>query len=174
MAAAEKARQRRWRDAQRRQRHRACPFGRPRGPGAPWAAVAPRCSSSTSVTSSSSRLTVRPPGLSLRPGAQCKRYVPARTSVPVLGSCVRAGSRTSRWGLKGQLPAAAGRGFIGLRVGETPPQTWGRQDRTLSALYSVRWARTAHPVAAEGVGGRLPVPPFPPALWGHFLLTINL
>lgn len=39
--------------------------------------VAPRCSSSASLSPpSSSRLSVRPPGLSLRPGAQCKRYVP--------------------------------------------------------------------------------------------------
>ena len=130
MAAAEEARQR----AGSRMLSggsdtaRLSPLG-PRGPGLPgrenWllaAAPLPPCH-----PSSSSRLSVRPPGLSLRPGARCKRYVPppGRLS-PSLGAVLRADSRRSRWGLKGQLPPAAGGGFIGLRVGETPPPDLGR------------------------------------------------
>lgn len=71
---------------------RACPLWSPPRPGAPGRE---NCGSSLQLVClpvtplRSSRLTVRPPGLSLRPGAQCKRYVPRLTSVPVLGSCAQ-------------------------------------------------------------------------------------
>lgn len=90
--------------------------------------VAPRCSSSASLSPLFVLASVCPstwPLAASRRPVQAVRPPPGRLS-PSLGAVLRAGSRRSRWGLKGQLPAAAGRGFIGPPVGETPPPDLGR------------------------------------------------
>lgn len=72
-------------------------------------------------------------------------------------------------GPKGTAPGGGGpRIYWAPGQRDSAPRAGAGRTRTLSALYSVRWARTGHLGGCRGVGGRLPNAPFLPALWGTF------
>ena len=142
-----------------------------RGPGLPGREI-----------SGSSLQVVCPPGtplrlrvcLSVRLAARSVQAPGASGTSPrgrlaaSLGAVLRAESRRARWGLRGQLPAAAD--LLGSGSARLRPQSWGGQDphpfgpvlRQMGQDRTFRWL--------PGGGGRLPNARFPPALWGTIRL----
>lgn len=72
-------------------------------------------------------------------------------------------------GLKGAAPGGGGpRIYWAPGRRDSAPRPGAGRTRTLSALYSVRWARTAHLGGCWGVGGGSQMPPFPLLCGGTF------
>ena len=148
---------------------RACPPWSPAARGSLGEkSPAPRCRSSAPPAPLFVFASVCPSAWPLAPSrrpVQAARPPRGRLAAS-LGAVLRAESRRARWGLRGQLPAAAD--LLGSGSARLRPQSWGGQDphpfgpvlRQMGQDRTFRWL--------PGGGGRLPNARFPPALWGTF------